>query len=216
MQQLKLPDDVPPFVLILDDDDSIRDSLCSLFRSQGLRVKGYASTSELLAESFPDAPTCLILDVHLKGSCGLDLQKNLNLAGVLVPIVFISGDSDIAASVKAMKAGAVDFFQKPFREQDLLDAVAVAINLDRRRRSNLASLSGTISRYSTLTRREKAVMRLAVTGRLNKQIAGDLGISEVTVKSHRGNATKKMEAKTFASLIHMSEQLTSLDTESTS
>ncbi|CAM3081940.1 response regulator transcription factor [Cupriavidus taiwanensis] len=194
-------------VLVVDDDAALRRALGSLFRSVGLKVALYASAAELLAAPFPDTPCCLLLDVRLRGPSGLDLQARLGQLGVHIPIIFMTGYGDIAMTVAAMKAGAEDFMPKPFRDQDLLDAVAAALEKDRGRREGLRQLEALHACYRSLTPREGEVMGLAVSGLLNKQIAAEIGISEVTVKIHRGQAMRKMKARTFAELVLMAQQL---------
>lgn len=194
-------------VLIVDDDAMLRGALENLFRSVGMRVTLFASAAELLAFAFPDAPTCLLLDVRLRGQSGLDLQTRLSQMGIQIPVIFMTGYGDIPMTVAAMKAGAEDFLAKPFREQDLLDAVAAALQKDQHRRHGMRKLDELRASYQGLTPREAEVMRKAVAGLLNKQIAGELGISEVTVKIHRGQAMRKMKARTFAELVLMAQQL---------
>ena len=175
-----------PVVFVIDDDDSVRTALSSLIRSVGLRVETFASTSEFVAAKRPDSPSCLILDVRLPGVSGLDFQTELAKTNTLIPIIFITGHGDIPMSVKAMKAGAVEFLTKPFRDQDLLDAIQVA--LERSRSS-------------------QEVMARVTSGLLNKQVAAEIGVSEITVKVHRGNVTRKMGAKSFAELVRMADAL---------
>jgi FixJ family two-component response regulator len=194
-------------VLIVDDDALLRRALENLFRSVGMRVALFASAAELLAFAFPDVPACLLLDVRLRGQSGLDLQTRLSQMGIQIPIIFMTGYGDIAMTVAAMKAGAEDFLAKPFREQDLLDGVAAALQKDQRRRQGMRKLEELRANYQSLTPREAEVMRMAVTGLLNKQIGGEIGISEVTVKIHRGQAMRKMKARTFAELVLMAQQL---------
>lgn len=194
-------------VLIVDDDAMLRGALENLFRSVGMRVALFASAAELLEFAFPDAPTCLLLDVRLRGQSGLDLQTRLSELGIQVPIIFMTGHGDIPMTVAAMKAGAEDFLAKPFREQDLLDAVAAALQKDQRRRHGMHKLDELRASYQSLTPREAEVMRMVVSGLLNKQIASELSISEVTVKIHRGQAMRKMKARTFAELVLMAQQL---------
>ena len=194
-------------VLIVDDDAMLRGALENLFRSVGMRVALFASAAELLEFAFPDAPTCLLLDVRLRGHSGLDLQTRLSELGIQVPIIFMTGHGDIPMTVAAMKAGAEDFLAKPFREQDLLDAVAAALQKDQRRRHGMHKLDELRASYQSLTPREAEVMRMVVSGLLNKQIASELSISEVTVKIHRGQAMRKMKARTFAELVLMAQQL---------
>lgn len=194
-------------VLVVDDDETLRKALGSLFRAVGLKVALYASAVDLLDASFPDGPSCLVLDVQLRGRSGLELQALLAQMRISIPIVFITGHGDISMSVSAMKAGAHDFITKPFSDQELLDAVWAALERDRLRLEGLRKLDGLQESYRTLTPREKDVMRLAVSGLLNKQIAAELGISEVTVKIHRGQAMRKMRARTFAELVLMAQKL---------
>lgn len=204
-------------VLIVDDDAALRHALGSLFRSVGFTVRLHASAAELLDDPLLDAPLadsalpdvacCLLLDVRLRGASGLDLQARLAQLGVEIPIIFMTGHGDIAMTVTAMKAGAVDFITKPFRDQDLLDAVTAALDKDRQRRLGSRRLNEIRACYQNLSPREAEVMGLAVRGLLNKQIAGEIGISEVTVKIHRGQAMRKMKARTFADLVLMAQQL---------
>ncbi|WP_373376253.1 response regulator transcription factor [Cupriavidus nantongensis] len=194
-------------VLVVDDDAALRRALGNLFRSVGLNVALFASAAELLATRLPDTPCCLLLDVRLRGQSGLDLQARLGQLGVHIPIIFMTGYGDIAMTVAAMKAGAEDFMPKPFRDQDLLDAVAAALEKDRLRRAGVRQLDALRASYQSLTPREGEVMGLAVAGLLNKQIAAQIGISEVTVKIHRGQAMRKMKARTFAELVLMAQQL---------
>jgi FixJ family two-component response regulator len=194
-------------VVVVDDDDSIREALGSLFRSLDMRVELFASAAELLSFPFPAMPTCLVLDVRLRGTNGLNLQRQLRDEGVQVPIVFMTGHGDIPMSVQAMKAGAADFLTKPFREQDLLDAVAAAIKVDRDRRGQQRDDVALRARHAGLTPREREVMGMAAAGLMNKQIAAQIGLSEVTVKIHRGHAMRKMGARTFADLVRMAQQL---------
>ncbi|WP_296179008.1 response regulator transcription factor [Pseudomonas sp. UBA1879] len=199
--------DMSPVVFVVDDDPAIRAGLDSLLRSVGMRVHTFASGGEFLQHPFEDIPSCLILDVRLQGENGLDFQARLAELKISMPIVFVSGHGDIAMSVKAMKAGALDFLVKPYREQDLLDAVTGALQQDARRRETGKTSSQLRARFQTLTPREQEVMALAVTGLMNKQIAAEIGLSEITVKIHRGHAMKKMQAKTFADLVKMSQAL---------
>lgn len=201
------PDGEAPVVFVLDDDASIRCALSNLLRSVGMRVETFASTAEFLQWSKPDCASCLVLDVRLQGSSGLDFQRQLTASNIRIPIIFITGYGDIEMSVKAMKAGAMDFLAKPFREQDLLDAVSAALEADLKRREVEQQLSGLHARYQTLTGREKEVMALAAKGLMNKQIAGQMNLSEITVKIHRAHAMKKMQAKSFADLVRMAETL---------
>lgn len=196
-----------PLVIVVDDDESVRAALSSLFRSVGLQVKLIASAAELLENSLPEVESCLVLDIRLPSLSGLDLQTRLAEAGIRIPIVFVTGHGDIPMSVRAMKAGAVDFLAKPFRDQEMLDAVSAALGRDRQRRAQEDAAAGLHARYAKLTSREQEVMALVTAGLLNKQIAGRLGLSEITVKIHRGNAMKKMEAKSLADLVKMAEFL---------
>lgn len=194
-------------VHVVDDDDTVRDSLSRLLRSVGMRAACYASVAEFLRAPRPDVCSCLLLDVRLQGASGLDLQDQLNREGVALPVIFMTGFGDIPMTVRAMKGGAVDFLSKPFREQDLLDAIQLALSRDRARRERGGALAALQARYQGLTPRERQVMALAVRGLMNKQIAGEVGTSEITVKIHRGNAMRKMAAKTFADLVRMAEAL---------
>lgn len=190
---------------IVDDDELLRESLASLLRSVGLRVISFGSVHEFLAFERPDGLSCLILDVRLQGTSGLDFQSQLVQAKEPLPIVFMTGHGDIAMSVRAMKAGAIDFLTKPFRDQDLLDAVNLALAADAKRRDAACAHSDLRARHQTLTSREAEVMQLAAAGLMNKQIASKLFLSEVTVKIHRASAMRKMNAKTFADLVRMEE-----------
>jgi FixJ family two-component response regulator len=194
-------------VLVVDDDPSVRDALTYLFQSMELPVKAFATASELLDSKLPDVPSCLVLDIRLPGGSGLEFQEVLAKAGVQIPIVFLTGHGDIPMSVKAMKAGAVDFLTKPCRDQDMLDAVTKALDQDRRRRADEKSLSDMRQRFGSLTPREQEVMALATSGLRNKQIAYQLQVEEITVKIHRGRAMRKMEARSFADLVTMAEAL---------
>jgi len=198
---------VVPLVVIVDDEAAVRDALDSLFRSIGLRTLLFASPAELLQASVPDTPGCLILDVRLPGISGLDLQEQLARHGIALPIVFMTGHGDIPMSVRAMKAGAVDFLPKPFRDQDMLDAVAGAIERDAQRRADNAALDEVRTRYATLTPREREVMAHVASGLMNKQVAGLLELSEITVKIHRGNVMRKMGVRTLADLVRQAEAL---------
>ena len=194
-------------VVIIDDDVAVRAALDSLFRSVGLATRTFAAPAELLAASLPDAPGCLVLDVRLPGISGLDFQDQLARLGESLPIVFMTGHGDIPMTVRAMKAGAVDFLAKPFRDQDMLDSVMSAIERDRARRAEAAVRDDLRERHDTLTPREREVMGHVVTGLMNKQVAGLIGLSEITVKIHRGNVMRKMGARTFADLVRQAEAL---------
>jgi FixJ family two-component response regulator len=194
-------------VFIVDDDISVREALKNLFRSVGLKAETFATAQEFLSAQRPDAPGCLVLDVRLPGLSGLDLQRTLSEGGIELPIVFITAHGDIPMSVRAMKLGAVEFLTKPFRDQDLLDAVQQAIQHDREARTQRAETSELRCRYDLLSPREQEVMGFVVRGLLNKQIAGELGASEATVKLHRGHLMQKMQADSLADLIRMAEKL---------
>jgi len=196
-----------PIVFIVDDDESLRESLSSLLRSVGLRVRVFGSPLEFLNSHRPDVAGCLVLDVRLPGLSGLDFQNELAKANVQIPIIFITGHGDIPMSVRAMKAGAVEFLTKPIREQDLVDAVQVALQRDQIRRESEEELSGVRAKFDSLTPREREVLVLVTSGLMNKQIAADLGISEIMVKVHRGNVMRKMSAGSLADLVVMAQDL---------
>jgi FixJ family two-component response regulator len=196
-----------PIVFVVDDDRSIRESLSNLIRSVGLNVQTFASAQEFLISQRPQASSCLVLDVKLPGLSGLDLQQELAKVDVPIPIIFITGYGDIPMTVQAMKAGAVEFLTKPFRDQDLLDAIHQALEHDRRARHRRAKTEKLRSRYSSLTPREREVMALVVVGLLNKQIAGELGTSEASVKVHRQHVMEKMGASSLADLVRMADRL---------
>jgi len=192
---------------IVDDDESLRSALDSLFRSVGLAARGHASVAEFLDAPRDDGPGCLVLDVRLPGISGLDFQERLDELGIGLPVVLMTGHGDIPMSVTAMKAGAVDFLAKPFRDQDMLDAVTAAVARDRARRSEQGDEAVLRARYATLSPREQQVMALVTAGRMNKQVAFELGLSEITVKIHRGAAMRKMAARTLPDLVRMAGKL---------
>ena len=198
---------VPAVVFVIDDDASVRAALSSLVRSVGLRVEVFASASEFLATKRTDGPSCLILDVRLPGVSGLDFQTELAKANSVIPTIFITGHGDIPMSVKAMKAGAVEFLTKPFRDQDLLDAIKVALERARSWIESEKAVSELRANFESLSPREKEVMARVTSGLPNKQVAVELGVSEITVKVHRGNVTRKMGAKSFADLVRMADVL---------
>jgi FixJ family two-component response regulator len=195
-------------VFVVDDDDSVREALSSLVRSVGLRVEIFASAQDFLRHPRPEGPGCLVSDVRLPGLSGLDLQRELADAGQDIPIIFITGHGDIPMTVRAMKAGAAEFLPKPFRDQDLLDAIAQALERDGTSRQARAEVSEIRRRYATLTGREQETMALVVKGMLNKQSAADLGISEITIKVHRRHIMQKMMASSLAELVRMAAKMT--------
>ena len=196
-----------PVVLVVDDDPSVRSSLKFLLSSVGLQVESFDSAETFLQRKPPDAPSCLVLDVRLRGLSGLDFQRELAARNIRIPIVFVTGHGDIPMSVRAMKAGAIEFLTKPYRDQDLLDAVRIALDRDRARREQEKDLTDLQQRFDSLTPREQEVISKVVSGMLNKQIAGELGTAENTVKVHRSRAMEKMNAQSFADLVRMIEKL---------
>jgi FixJ family two-component response regulator len=196
-----------PIVLVIDDNDNLREALSALFRSIGLQVKTFTSAGEFMQFKLPDSPACLVLDVRLPGLSGLDFQAELAKAQIDIPIVFMTGHGDIPMTVRAMKAGAVEFLTKPFREQEMLDAVQVGLERDRNRRKSADDTGKLKASFDTLTSREQEIMGLVTAGLMNKQIAGQLGVSEITVKVHRGSVMRKMGAKSLAELVRMADAL---------
>ena len=196
-----------PIVFVVDDDPSVRRGLTNLFRSVDLRVEAFSSASELLQSKLPDVPSCLVLDIRLPGLSGLDFQIELAKANIRIPIIFMTGHGDIPMTVRAMKAGAIDFLTKPFRDQEMLDAVTTAIARDRSRREDEKLTLGLRTLFETLTPRERQMMALVTAGRMNKQIAAEIGLAEITVKIHRGHIMRKMGAKSLADLVRMAEAL---------
>lgn len=194
-------------VYVVDDDASLRDALSSLFRSVDLQVEVFGSAAEFLAKKLPDIPSCLVLDIRLPGVSGLDFQAQLAKSGIRMPVIFMTGHGDIPMSVRAMKAGAVDFLTKPFRDQDMLDAVFTALEADRKQLESDHSIAELSAHYESLTAREKEVMAYVTKGLMNKQIAGELGLSEITVKIHRGHVMRKMAVRSLADLVRAAEKL---------
>jgi len=196
-----------PTIIIVDDDPGIRESLESLLRSVGHQVNTLASLPAFVKEGRPEGPSCLVLDVRLPGRSGLDFQRELSAANIHIPIIFITGYGDIPMSVQAIKGGAIEFLTKPFRDQDLLDAIQLGLTRDRAWLENVKVIAALRTRFETLTPREREVMALVVIGRLNKQIAHDIGISEITVKVHRGQVMRKMKAASLPDLARMADKL---------
>jgi FixJ family two-component response regulator len=196
-----------PCIYIIDDDQSVRDALSSLFRSVGYRVQLYAATQDFMQAKRADGNSCLVLDIRLPGASGLDLQTHLNREQIPIPVIFMTGHGDIPMSVRAMKAGAIDFLGKPFRDQDMLDAVANALEADRKRRVADTSSAAARAAFETLTMREREIMTFVTAGLMNKQVAGNLGLSEITVKIHRASVMKKMGCQTLADLVRMASLL---------
>ena len=199
--------DVPAIVFVIDDDPSMRAALEDLVGSVGLQVRAFTSPQEFKESKRPEAPGCLVLDVRLPGMSGLAFQEELLKQGVTLPVIFITGHGDIPMSVRAMKAGAIEFLTKPFHEQELLDAIHAAIERDRDRRQQMALVSELRKRYETLTERERHIMSLVVAGRANKQVAAELELSEMTVKVHRGQVMRKMKAASLPELVRMADRL---------
>ncbi len=201
------PEKAASIVFVVDDDSSVRDAIRSLLRSVGLQVEVFGTAAEFLKSKSPDVPACLVLDIRLPGVSGLDFQAELAKANIHIPIVFITGHGDIPMTVRAMKAGAVEFLTKPFRDQDLLDAVQIALERDRSRRAQDKAVHELRSLYEALTPREQQVIGFVTAGLMNKQIAAELGVSEITVKVHRGSVMRKMGARSLADLVRMADAL---------
>src|ERR1700754_4441031 len=196
-----------PIVFVIDDDESMRRALANLFQSVGLKVEAFGSAPEMLQSNIPDVASCLVLDIRLPGSSGLDFQMELAKAGIHIPIIFMTGHGDIPMTVRAMRGGAVDFLTKPFRDQDMLDAVVTAIERDRKRREADKVVANLQELLETLTPREREVLALVSSGLMNKQVAAQLGLAEITVKIHRGHIMKKMGARSLADLVRKAETL---------
>lgn len=196
-----------PVVFVIDDDASVRDAIVDLLRSVGLAVESFGSTQEFLQSNRPDAPGCIVLDVRLPGPSGLEFQRTLNKSNIDLPVIFISGHADIPMSVRAMKSGAIEFLTKPVPEQELLDAIQTGIERDRARRQDARVLAELRERFDSLTPREREVLALVVTGRRNKQIAAQANLSEMTVKVHRSQIMRKMQAKSLVDLVRMADAL---------
>jgi FixJ family two-component response regulator len=196
-----------PTVFVVDDDASVREALGSLLRSVDLEVETFGSAAEFLRAQLPDAPSCLVLDVRLPGVSGLDFQGELARSGIRIPIIFVTGHGDIPMTVKAMKAGAVEFLTKPFRDQDMLDAIQLALERDRTRREQDGRLTQLKTLFGSLTSREQEVIGFVTAGLMNKQIAAEMGVSVITVKVHRGNVMRKMGAKSLTDLVRMADAL---------
>ena len=199
--------ELPSIIFVVDDDASLREAIKSLLRSVGLQVEVFAATADFLRNGIPDVTACLVLDIRLPGVSGLDFQAELAKANINIPIVFITGHGDIPMTVRAMKAGAVEFLTKPFRDQDLLDAVHIALDRDRTRRAKDKAVHEIRAHFDALTPREQEVIAFVTAGLMNKQIAAELGVSEITVKVHRGNVMKKMGARSLAELVRMADAL---------
>jgi FixJ family two-component response regulator len=199
--------DTPPIVYVVDDDPSVRRVIKRLVESVGLHVELFGSAQEFLQAKRPDAPACLVLDIRLPGISGLEFQRELAEADVNIPVVFITGHGDIPMAVRAMKAGAVEFLPKPFRDQDLLDAIQMALDRDRTRRQHEAEVAGLRERFDSLTPREREILPLLISGLLNKQIAAEIGSSEAAVKVHRSQLTRKMGAESLADLVRMGARI---------